>query len=245
MRRLTCAFGLYLTVATLCIAQAQAVKDDATEQEQTTVPPAPPARSAAEQLQQQKRQRILGIIPNFNTSFVQNAAPLTSRQKFGLAFRSSIDPFTFVAAGLNAGFGQVAEQFPGYGYGAQGYAKRFGAAWADNFDGTMIGGAVFPSLLHQDPRYFRKGTGTVRSRFFYAISTTVRTKSDKGKWQPNYSNVLGNIAAGGIANLYYPAEDRGASLTFQRAFIVTAQGAIGSLFVEFWPDISSKLFRKH
>lgn len=156
-----------------------------------------------------------------------------------------MDPFNFVAAGLVSDLEQWQDAFPGYGQGAQGYGKRFGAAYADSFDGIMLGNAVFPSLLHQDPRYFREGSGTVTHRLLYAIASTVRTRNDSGKWAPNYSNVLGNIAAGGIANAYYPSTDRGVGLTFQRAFTVTAEGALGSIFVEFWPDISKKLFGKH
>jgi hypothetical protein len=118
-------------------------------------------------------------------------------------------------------------------------------AHVENFNGTMLGNAVFPVLLKQDPRYFRKGTGGFRSRLFYALMTTVKCKDDNGRWAPNYSNILGNLAAGGISNLYYPAADRGASLTLQRALVVTAEGAIGAVFVEFWPDISSRLFHRH
>lgn len=197
---------------------------------------------AAAQLQQQEHQRILGIMPNFNTSNIQNAAPLSPEQKFQLAAKSAFDPFTFVAAGLDAGLDQLQNNFPGYGQGAEGYAKRFGASYADTFDGTMIGNALFPILLKQDPRYFRKGTGNFKSRLFFAVGTTVRCKNDDGNWVPNYSNMLGNIAAGGISNLYYPSASRGVGLTFERAFTVTAEGAIGAVFVEFWPDVSQKLF---
>jgi hypothetical protein len=214
------------------------------ESEKSNHPSEEHDRAEAE-LQKQKKQRILGVIPNFNTSYVQDAAALTSGQKFRLALRGAIDPFAFVAAGLDAGFEQARNGFDEYGQGAQGYAKRFGAAYADNFSGNMFGGAIFPSLLHQDPRYFRKGNGSFRSRLFYAISTTVKAKNDDGHWAPNYSNVLGNIAAGALANVYYPASDRGVGLTFERAFTVTAEGAVGAVFVEFWPDISSKLFHKH
>lgn len=126
----------------------------------------------------------------------------------------------------------------------QGYAKRFGAAYVDSFDGNMLGNALFPVLLHQDPRYFRKGTSSFTSRLLYAISTTVICKGDDGQWHPNYSNVLGNLTAGGISNLYYPSSDRGVELTFQRALTVSAEGAIGAAFYEFWPDISRKLFHK-
>lgn len=208
--------------------------------------PAPNAQQqkakASAQLQQQEHQRILGVMPNFNTSNIQNAEPLSPGQKFQLAAKSALDPFTFVTAALDAGLGQLQNTFPAYHQGAEGYARRFGASYADTFDGTMIGNAVFPVLLKQDPRYFRKGTGSFKSRLFYAIGTTVRCKNDDGSWAPNYSNVLGNIAAGGISNLYYPPANRGVGLTFERAFTVTAEGAIGAVFVEFWPDVSRKLF---
>jgi hypothetical protein len=192
-------------------------------------------------LKAQTKQRILGVVPNFNTTDLQNAAPLTPGQKFRLAFKSAIDPFEFVAAGLDAGISQANNDFAGYGQGAQGYFKRFGASYADTFSGLFWGNAVLPALLHEDPRYFRKGTGSFKSRFFYSLSTTVKTKNDDGSWGPNYANVLGNIIAGGIANAYYPSTDRGVGLTFQRAFTVTAEGAIGAIFVEFWPDIRKRL----
>lgn len=200
---------------------------------------------AEKEVKQQEHQRILGIVPEFNASNLQNAARLSPGEKFHLAFKSVTDPFTFVAAGLDAGINQWQNDFAGYGQGGEGYAKRFGAAYADNFDATILGNAVFPILLHQDPRYFRKGTGSFVSRAIYAGLSTIRCKGDNGKWQPNYSNILGNLAAGGIANLYYPEGDRGAGLTFKRAFTVSFEGAIGAEFYEFWPDISRKLFHKH
>jgi hypothetical protein len=200
---------------------------------------------AEQQLKQQERQRILGIIPEFNTSNIPDAVPLTPKQKFSLALKSALDPAAIAFAGIDAGWAQLDNSYKGYGQGAQGYFKRFGAAYADGFDGTILGNAVFPALLHQDPRYFRKGTGTVSSRFWYAVATTIRCKDDSGKWVPNYSNVLGNFAAGGVSNIYYPAEDRGGALTAERALTVTAEGALGALFYEFWPDISRKLFKKN
>lgn len=198
----------------------------------------------AAEVRAQEHQRILGVMPNFNTSNVQNAEALTAGQKFDLAAKSALDPFTFAVAGLDAALSQAQNDFPQYGQGAVGYGKRFGASYADSFDGTLLGNAVFPVLLKQDPRYFRKGTGSFGSRLWYAIMSTVKCKNDDGKWAPNYSNVLGNIAAGGVANLYYPAAQRGTGLTFERAATVTAEGAIGAVFIEFWPDISRKLFTK-
>jgi hypothetical protein len=185
------------------------------------------------------------VVPNFNTTDVQNAAPLSPGQKFRLAFRSAVDPFQFVASGLSAGLNQAEDNFAGYGQGAQGYAKRYGAAYADQFDGLLWGNAILPSLLHEDPRYFRKGKGSFKKRLLYSISTTVITKNDNGTWGPNYANVLGNLVAGGISNAYYPSTDRGVGLTIQNAFTVTAEGTIGAVFVEFWPDINQHLFHRH
>lgn len=189
---------------------------------------------AEAQIKEQEKQRVIAIFPNFYATYNWNAAPLTSKQKFKLALRTSIDPATFLGAGIAAGIEQGTDSYQGYGQGAEGYAKRFGASYTDAFNGTIIGGAILPSLLHQDPRYFYKGTGTIRSRILYAIATVVICKGDNGKWQPNYSNVLGNLASAGISNAYYPSTDRnGAVLTIRNSLIGTASGAIGSLFQEF------------
>ncbi len=184
------------------------------------------------------------MFPSFNLSNIPDAVAMSPKQKFELAFKSATDPVTFVIAGVDAGISQLQNEYPGYGQGAQGYFKRWGASYADTFDGDILGNALFPVLLHQDPRYFRKGTGSEGGRLWYAVLTTLRCKGDNGHWQPNISNVLGNIAAGGIANLYYPSTDRGVGLTFERAFTVTAEGTFGAIFLEFWPDVSRKLRKK-
>lgn len=200
--------------------------------------------TAAEQIKRQEHQRVLGVFPGFNMSNIPDAVAMTPKQKFQLAFKTAIDPVTFVVAAVDAGISQWSNDFAGYHQGAEGYFKRWGASYADTFDGNMLGNAVFPSLFHQDPRYFRKGIGPKKNRLWYALLTTVRCKGDNGNWQPNVSNLLGNIAAGGIANLYYPSTDRGAGLTFERAFTVTAEGAFGAILLEFWPDVSHKLRKK-
>jgi hypothetical protein len=189
---------------------------------------------AQAQLKEEEQQRVFGAIPNFYVVYASDPAPLTSRQKFHLAWRSSIDPVTFLATGLFAGIEQAANTFPGYGQGAQGYAKRFGANYADNVIGTMIGSAILPSLLKQDPRYFYKGTGTVRERIRYALRSAVLCKGDNGRWQVNYSGILGGAAAGGVSNLYYPASDRnGIGLTLENTALGIAGTAVQNLFQEF------------
>jgi len=200
----------------------------------------------AEEVKKEEHQRILGVVPDFTTSYIQDAEPLSRAQKLDLSVKGALDPFSFAAAGLDAGISQAENNFAAYGQGGKGYGKRFGASFADSFDGTMFGSWLFPVLLKQDPRYFRKGTGRFRSRLFYAlIKTTVLCKDDNRRWVFNYSNLLGTLAAGSISNVYYPKADRGVVLTLQRTGVVTGEGALGAAFVEFWPDISSRLFHRH
>ncbi|HKS73797.1 MAG TPA: carboxypeptidase-like regulatory domain-containing protein [Terriglobales bacterium] len=202
---------------------------------------------AEEQLKDQEKQRVLGVIPNFYISYVPDAPPLNTSQKFRLAFKTITDPVTFGIVGAIAGVQQAQDDFSGYGQGAEGYAKRYGASYADLVSGTIIGGAILPSLLKQDPRYFYKGTGSKRSRFFYAIATSVICKGDNGRWQTNYSNILGSLAAGGISNLYYPASDRrGATLTFETAAIgIGVTGAVNVLQEFIIPRFTSNVPRQN
>jgi hypothetical protein len=187
-----------------------------------------------EDIRAEEKQRVLGVIPNFYVAYNWDAEPLSTGQKYRLAWRTSIDPISIVISAGVAGVEQSQNTFSGYGQGAAGYAKRFGAAYGDGFVSTFLSDAVLPSLLHQDPRYFYKGKGSIRSRALYAIASVVICKGDNGHWQPNYSNVLGNLAAAGISNAYYPASDRkGVGLTIQNSLIETAGGAAGALFQEF------------
>jgi hypothetical protein len=194
----------------------------------------PRVEVAEEQIKVEEKQRVLGAIPNFYVSYVSDAAPLSTKQKFKLAARTVVDPFTLVVVAGTAGVQQAQNHFNGYGQGTEGYAKRFGAGYADTVSGTFIAGAILPSLLKQDPRYFYKGTGSVSSRFLYAIATSVICKGDNGRWQPGYSNILGSLAAGGISNLYYPANDRdGAELTFENAGVGIGASAVSNVLQEF------------
>jgi len=178
-------------------------------------------------------QRVLGVLPNFYTTFDWNAPPMGPKQKFQLAFRSVTDPVAFFGAGALAGVQQANNTYPGFGQEGMGFMKRFGAAYANDASGRMLSSAIFPSLFHQDPRYFYRGKGSKVSRAFYAISAAVITRADNGNWQPNYSHVLGNFAAGGLSNLYYPAANRGFSLTLVNGLIETAGNAGNNLLREF------------
>jgi len=194
----------------------------------------PPVEIAEEQMKVQEKQRVLGIVPNFYVSYLPNAPSFNSKQKVNLAWKTATDPFTFVLAGGIAGIEQAEDSFNGYGQGVGGYAKRYGASYGDTVISTLIGDAILPSLLKQDPRYFYKGIGSKRSRILYAIANAVTCKGDTGHWEPNYSKVLGHLAAGGIANLYYPPSNRrGAALTFEIGAIGIGGSAAVNLFQEF------------
>ncbi len=189
---------------------------------------------AEDEMHLAEKQRVLGVFPNFYASYVWNAAPLSAGQKFRLALRTSADPVSIAIPAVIAGVEQSQNDLSGYGQGMQGYAKRFGAVSTDSLVSTMVGEAILPTVFHQDPRYFYKGTGSITSRALYAISTVVICKGDNGHWEPNYSNVLGNLASASISNLYYPPANRnGVHLTINNWLIGDASGAISSLFQEF------------
>lgn len=189
---------------------------------------------AAEQMKVEEQQRVLAAIPNFYVTYDPKAVPLSPKQKFTLAWKTVIDPFTFAVVAGTAGVQQAQDHFKEYGQGAAGYGKRFGAVYADTLTGTFIGSAIFPSLLKQDPRYFYKGTGSVPSRTSYAIANAFICKGDNGHWQLNYSGILGSLAAGGISNLYYPKNDQeGFELTFENAGIGIGTTALSNILQEF------------
>ena len=197
---------------------------------------------AEEQVKQEEKQRILGFIPNFYVTYVPHTVPLTSKQKFQLAWKTTLDPVTFAFSAAIAGGLQARNDFSEYGQGSLGYGKRFAATYADLTTSTLVGGAILPSLLKQDPRYFYKGSGTTRSRILYAIANSFICKGDNGRWQGNYSNILGSIAAGGMSNLYYPSRSRNAvELTFETAGFKIGISAATNLLQEF---LIRKLTRK-
>jgi hypothetical protein len=190
------------------------------------------AQIAAEQVKIEERQRLFGVIPNFYAVYDHDAVPLTAKLKFSLALKASTDPVFFAANALVAG-AQQAGDTPNYGQGAKGYGQRFGASYATGFTDIMVGEAILPSLLHQDPRYFYQGTGTKRSRTFHALLSPFICRGDNGKWEPNYSSVGGDLAAGAISNIYYPQSNRGVGIVFENALITTGGRMANGLVQEF------------
>ena len=189
---------------------------------------------AERQIKEQEQQRLFGVLPNFFVSYLPDAAPLDVRQKFQLSWKSRFDPVQFGVVGIIAGLQQARNDYSGLGDGVEGYAKRYAAAYANALTRSLIAQVALPSLFKQDPRYFYKGTGSTASRIGYALSRAVIKKGDNGRWQPNYSGLLGGLAAGAISNLYYPAEHRrGVALTLENTAIGIGGAAVGHLAQEF------------
>ncbi len=247
-----------------CLAQQPGSGQDKTAHAAPPDPPASAAQSAPlqnaqpsnaqetqrqkaeQQIKEQEHQRDVGIIPAFNVTYRADAVSLSPAQKFQLQFRASTDPYVFGLAMFVAGIGEVNGSNPGFGWGPAGYARRAAAAYGDNVIGHTFGNAVLPSLLHQDPRYFRLGYGPVGRRLLNPLESAVVSRhDDTGKREPNYSNVLGNLIGGAISNLYYPPDNRSDAIhTFRTGLTVTIEGALGSELQEFWPDISRKFLHK-
>jgi hypothetical protein len=201
-----------------------------------------PKELADVQIKEQEKQRVFGVIPNYYVTYEPNAAPITTKHKFELAWKSASDPATLAGVGVLAGLGQAGDRWGAYGQGAQGYAKRYGASYANVFASTFIGGAVMPSVLKQDPRYFYKGSGSKRSRILYAMASSVICKGDNGRWQPNYSNVIGSFAGAGLQAAYLPANDRrGSGFVLSSALIRIGETSLAGVLQEFvFPKLTKR-----
>ena len=200
---------------------------------------------ARREVKAEEKQRAVGVLPLFNVVLNGQAVPLTPGQKFDLSFHTIIDPYTIgLAFIVGGGFGELNDSHTGYGHGPEGFFKRVGASYLDNIDGNLIGNAFLPVILHQDPRYYRKGSGSVRSRIIYSALTTFICHGDNGRLQFNTSNVAGNFIAGAISNAYYPADERGVGLTLENGLVVTLEGMAGAQILEFSPDLTAYLRRR-
>lgn len=199
---------------------------------ETVVVSVPSEEIATEQLNIEEKQRVLGVVPNFYVNFDRHPASLTPKLKFRLALKALNDPVTLTAFAVNAGIYQAAD-YPSYHGGMQGYGQRLGATVAGGYAHIMMGGAVLPSLLHQDPRYFYQTGGTTRSQVMHALSSAIFTRGDDGRREINYSNLGGDLISGAIANAYYPAQDRGAGLVIRSSLIGTGGRIVYALGEQF------------
>lgn len=194
---------------------------------------ASPIEIATEQVHLEEQQRVMGFIPNFYVVYDSaDVAPMTAKLKFQMAFRAMTDPITFLGTGAMAGIYQASDS-PNYVQGAKGYGERFGMVYADGLTDLMFGGAILPSLLHQDPRYYYQGTGSKKSRLAHALAGPFVCKGDNGKWQPNYSSMGGDLISSAISNLYYPPSNRGPSLIYGGFLISTAEREVSTVVQEF------------
>jgi hypothetical protein len=217
-------------------------------QPKTEAPAANPAAKTAEEKaieRQEQSQRILGVVPQFGMTSRENAPPLSPGEKFHLFAKSAFDPAIIVIEGLQAGLSQAENEFPGYGQGAEGYAKRYGASFADEVSSGFFANYFYSTLLKEDPRYFRLGHGSIKHRIVHSLLQEFICRKDAGGRSFNWQNVLGAFSSGGLSNVYYPSSDRGFTLTMSRSAIALGYGSAGGLVDEFWTDIHQRLFHKH
>jgi len=251
--------NLRMSAATLCFLFAGATlllgQDPQARVPEAQPPADPPATAipaqtpapAATTTDKGDEGRILGLIPQNKTVPPRRKyteEPLSTGEKFQLALKDTIDPFTFVLAGFYSGIAQWQDDFPTWGLGSVGYAHRFGAAYADQAVGNYLTEAIFPSMLHEDPRYFRKGTGSKWSRFDYALMRILITRTDSGGDGFNYSEIVGNAVASGISTAYYPASERNLGETAQKFAYQIASDAAFNVLLEFWPEMRHTIFRR-
>jgi hypothetical protein len=197
-----------------------------------------------DQPEDKESKRILWIIPNYRTApSIDDFQPLTAREKFKIASQDSFDRGTFALAGLFAGEAQLSNSNRSFGQGAAGYGRYFGTAYGDLLIGNYMSEGVFPTILHQDPRYFRRGTGAGWSRLGYAMGQTFFAHGDSGRVQFNYSEIAGNSVAVAISNTYY-SDNRTAGEAVSKLGMQLGVDMAANVLKEFWPDLQRKFRRK-
>ncbi|HWF09054.1 MAG TPA: hypothetical protein VG297_11365 [Bryobacteraceae bacterium] len=190
-------------------------------------------------------KRILWIIPNFRTSpTLAQYKPLTVREKLVIASEDSFDRGTVALAALFAGDGQLTDSNPSFGQGVKGYARYFGTAYGDFVVGDFMTEGIFPSFLHQDPRYFRRGRGSFKSRLAYSAGQIFLTHGDSGRTQFNFSEVLGNSAAVGVSMAWYP-DNRNVGDAVSKLGVQLGVDMASNILKEFVPDVTRRFSRKH
>jgi len=220
-------------------------------QTQSSSQPAAPASSSSQDDSSPKdsgkgkNDRMFFVMPNFLT--VENesqVAPISWKEKFVITSKGAFDPYEFAVVGILSGIRQAENAYPGFGQGFEGYAKRYGTAFADQVDGNIMVGAVFPTILKTDPRYFQLGKGRFVYRFAYAFSRIFITRRDSGGRLFNFPEFAGNATAIAISNLYYPPADRGFSASANNWGVQMGIDALGNELKEFWPDIHRRIPRR-
>jgi len=260
-RAVLSALFSFMLIALVAVPVRAAYADDEfqpcppPESQQSPTPPAPtgnPCQNKDKTAQPQKQgapnnDRVFFVMPNFLT--VENesqAKPLHWKEKFAITAKGVFDPYEFAVVGILAGIRQADNAYPAFGQGFVGYAKRYGTAMADQVDGNFMVGAVYPTILRTDPRYFQLGKGSFLHRTGYAISRIFVTRKDSGGHTFNFSESLGNGTAIAISNFYYPAADRGFSSSLDDWGVQMGIDALGNELKEFWPDLHRMIeHRRH
>lgn len=197
-------------------------------------------------LQAKQTKRILGIIPNFRSvSADVKLPPISPHEKFKLMVEDSFDYSNFVYVGILSGIAQAQNSYPEFHHGAPAYARYYWHSFADTLDGNLMTEFVFPSVTHEDPRYYTLGHGGLFKRSGYSISRLIVTRNDNGERTPNISEIVGNGSAAGIASLYYPGPERTWTKTGQRWVAQIGLDGFANIVKEFWPDVNTKLFHNH
>jgi hypothetical protein len=219
----------------------------ALETQSSRQPPAPASssnhdNSSPKDSGKGKNDRMFFVMPNFLT--VENesqVAPISWKEKFVITSKGAFDPYEFAVVGILSGIRQAENAYPGFGQGFEGYGKRYGTAFADQVDANIMVGAVFPTILKTDPRYFQLGKGRFAHRFAYAFSRIFITRRDSGGRLFNFPEFAGNATAIAISNLYYPPADRGFSASANNWGVQMGIDALGNELKEFWPDIHRRI----
>jgi hypothetical protein len=239
-----------LPILMLACMAASAWAQDTTAQDQSAAQPASPSTASPAPIQPGQTQeppdkRVFGVLPNYRTANETAIyTPISAKQKFVIGLKDSFDYPLVLLAGAFAGLGQLTNQHPQFGQGLAGFGRRLGTGYADQAIGNMMTEAIFPSLLREDPRYFRRGYGSVGSRTWYALTRVMVTRTDSGGRRFNFSEWVGNATGVAISNAYYPDEH---SVLDNAGKLVEQVGtdAISQVLKEFWPDIKHKLFHRH
>ena len=196
-------------------------------------------------VENKENDRMLYVMPNYLTVRDESQVkPLTWKEKFKITAKGAFDPYEFVIVGVLAGIRQAQNSYPALGQGMEGFGKRYGTAFADQVDGNIMVGAVYPSFLHTDPRYYQLNKGGFGHRFFYAFSRVFVTRKDSGGNTFNIPEFAGNATAIGISTLYYPAQDRSWTSFSSGWGVQMGVDAFGNELKEFWPDLHQRLSRK-
>lgn len=237
-------------VLTLLLASAALLAQDTETSDQPRASAADPGAPVVVQPGQLKEQappdkRIFGVLPNYRTANETAVyTPISTKTKFIIGSKDSFDYPLFLLSGALAGLGQLTNAHPEFGQGLAGYGRRLGTGFADEAIGNMMTESIFPSFLHEDPRYFRRGYGSVRSRIWYAATRVFVTRTDAGGTRFNFSEVLGNATAAAISNAYYP-DSRDARDNAEKWVEQIGIDSASQVLKEFWPDIKHKLFQRH